>query len=67
VELATSQNDWQPVRLAQRGELFVQQLTLPAGAHRIAVRVNGGPWRAPRGLAPVNDDFGGKAGVVVIP
>jgi len=45
----------------------VQQLTLPAGAHRIAVRVNGGPWRAPRGLAPVNDDFGGKAGVVVIP
>jgi len=67
VELATSQNDWQPVQLARRGELFVHQLTLPSGTHRIAVRVNGGPWRAPRGLAPVNDDFGGKAGVVVIP
>ncbi len=67
VELATSQNDWQPVRLAPRGALFVHQLTLPSGTHRIAVRVNGGAWRAPRGLAPVQDDFGGKAGVVVIP
>lgn len=67
VELATSQNDWQPVRLEQRGALFVHQLTLPSGTHRIAVRVNGGAWRAPRGLAPVQDDFGGKAGVVVIP
>jgi hypothetical protein len=67
VELASSHADWQPVQLARRGDLFVHQLTLPSGGHRIAVRVNGGPWRAPRGLAQVRDDFGGKAGVVVIP
>jgi hypothetical protein len=33
----------------------------------VAVRVNGGAWRAPRGLAVVDDDFGGKAGLIVIP
>lgn len=67
VEIASSHSDWQPVRVAARGDQFVHQLTLPSGTHRISVRIDGGEWRAPRGLVPVNDEFGGKAGVVVIP
>jgi hypothetical protein len=67
VEVAYSATDWAPVRMAREGGAFVHRLTLPAGTHRVAVRVNGGAWRAPRGLAAVADDFGGKAGVVVVP
>jgi len=67
VDLAMSYDDWQPIRMARRGDVFVHQLALPSGAHRISIRMNGGTWRAPRGLAQVHDDFGGKMGVVIIP
>jgi hypothetical protein len=67
VDIAVSSTDWTPVRMARTGDAFVHRLTLASGPHRIAVRINGGAWRAPRGLAPVNDEFGGKAGMVVIP
>lgn len=67
VEVACSATDWAPLRVAREGGRFVHRLSLPSGTHRLAVRVNGGAWRAPRGLAPVEDDFGGKAGVVVVP
>jgi hypothetical protein len=67
VDIAVSSADWTPMRMARTGDAFVHQLTLSSGPHRIAVRINGGAWRAPRGLAPVNDEFGGKAGIVVIP
>jgi hypothetical protein len=53
--------------MVRDGGAFVHRLTLPTGTHRVAVRVNGGAWRAPRGLAAVADDFGGQAGVVVVP
>lgn len=67
VEVACSATDWAPVPMVREGGAFVLRLTLPTGTHRVAVRVNGGAWRAPRGLAAVADDFGGQAGVVVVP
>jgi hypothetical protein len=67
VEVATSANEWTAVRLSRDGAAFVHHLTLPSGSHRVAVRINGGAWRAPRGLAGVADDFGGHAGVLVVP
>lgn len=68
VEVACSATDWAPVRLTVHdGRQWVHTITLPSGAHKVAVRVNGDTWRAPRGLTAVDDDFGGKAGVVVIP
>lgn len=67
VELATSNGDWTPVPMSREGQAFVQRLSLPSGTHRVAVRVNGGTWRAPRGLAVVDDDFGGQAGLIVVP
>ena len=67
VEIASSSTEWKPVRAPREGDRFVHRFTLPSGTHRVAVRVNGGAWRAPRGLAVVDDDFGGKAGLIVIP
>jgi hypothetical protein len=67
VEVATSATEWKPQRLTREGSAFNMRLTLSSGMHRIAVRVNGGEWRAPRGLVAASDDFGGAAGLVVIP
>ncbi len=67
VEIATSANDWAPQLLTRSGTAFVVRLSLTSGSHRVAVRVNGGAWRAPRGLSVVSDDFGGSAGLVVVP
>ncbi len=67
VEVATSATEWTPVRATREGSVSVLRLTLPSGTHKVAVRVDGAEWRAPRGLAVVDDDFGGKAGLVVVP
>jgi len=67
VEIASSIRDWSPQPATRDGDRFVLRLALPSGSHRVAVRINGGAWRAPRGLVAVPDDFGGTAGVVVVP
>lgn len=67
VEVATSVTDWAPTRLVHDGERFVAHVALTSGTHRVAVRVNGGAWHAPRGLTRVDDEYGGAAGIVVVP
>jgi len=67
VEVASSANEWTPVRMAYGPSGFTHVLTLPSGTHKVAVRINGGAWRAPRGLVAVDDEFGGQAGLVVVP
>lgn len=67
VEVACSATEWAPVAVAHDGARFTHRLVLPRGTHKVAVRVGGGAWRAPRGLAAVDDGFGGTAGVVVVP
>ncbi len=37
------------------------------GAHRVALRLDDGPWRAPGNLATVPDDFGGSDGDWLVP
>lgn len=67
VELASSANGWTPIRLTRQGTVFTQRVDLPTGTHTVAVRINGGAWRAPRGLVVVADDFGGTVGKVTVP
>lgn len=67
VEIASSATEWAPVRLTREGALHVARVPLASGTHRVAVRVNGGDWRAPRGLTRVVDDYGSAAGIVVVP
>jgi len=67
VEAAHSANEWASIKLTRDGDQFVARIPLASGAHRIALRVNGGEWRAPRGLSRVNDDFGGSAGLLIVP
>jgi hypothetical protein len=70
VELMADFTDWQPVPMTEvRPGLF--QVTLPealrSGPHRVNIRVDNGDWSVPRELPAVVDDFGGKAGALVVP
>lgn len=67
VAVAGDFSEWQPVQLQREGGFWVARVRLPRGSHRVAVRINNGAWRAPRNLARVRDDYGGEAGIVVIP
>lgn len=67
VEVAGDFSDWQPLPMEREGSFWVARARLRPGKHRVAVRVNLGEWRAPRNLARVRDDYGGEAGLVVVP
>lgn len=67
VDVAGDFSDWQPVQMEREGPFWVARVRLTPGKYRVAVRVNLGVWRAPRNLARVRDDFGGEAGIVVVP
>jgi hypothetical protein len=67
VELAGSFSDWKPVPLTRTGEGWGAEIALPPGRHRVAVRINGGPWQGLRGTARVRDEYGGEASLIVVP
>jgi hypothetical protein len=67
IEIAGDFSEWEPVPLEREGPYFVARVRLPPGKYRVAVRINLGVWRAPRNLARVRDDYGGEAGLIVIP
>ena len=67
VEVAGDFSEWKPLPMVREGDEWVVRVALPPGKYRIGVRANLGPWRAPRNLARVRDDFGGESGLIVIP
>ena len=66
-EVAGDFSAWLPLPLEREGAYWVARFALPSGKYRIGVRANLGPWRAPRNLARIRDDFGGESGIIVIP
>lgn len=64
VELSGDMTNWTPVALTSAGDgWWTMRLTVPAGAHQVSLRVDGGQWQAPPGLVAVMDESGGAAGV----
>ena len=67
VELAGDFTDWRPLPLDRWAEgTWRTVLSIPPGLHRLAVRVDGGPWRAPPGLRPLASEFGGEVAEIVV-
>ena len=68
VEIIGDFTDWEPVALSgmPNGEWQIERVIAP-GPHRVAFRVDGGPWRVPPNLPHVADDFGGEVGIVIVP
>jgi hypothetical protein len=67
VELAGDFTDWKPVALQHWGEDgWRVLLPISPGLHRLAVRIDGGAWRAPAGTRAIASEFGGEVAEVVV-
>jgi hypothetical protein len=67
VELAGDFTDWRTIPLDPWADgAWRTVLTISPGLHRLAVRVDGGPWRAPPGLRPLASEFGGEVAEIVV-
>jgi hypothetical protein len=68
VELMADFTDWEVVPLARVGcDRWEVTIPVPAGVHRVNLRIDGGPWLAPAGVRVERTEFGGLVGVVVVP
>ncbi len=67
VELMADFTDWSPIVLDRDGKKWKLDRAVPAGLHRIAIRVDGGEWLSPPGLPRATDDLGGVVGLITVP
>jgi hypothetical protein len=67
VEVMGDFTDWEPAELAPAGDVFSGAFALSTGSHRLVVRIDGGPWIPAANTPAVDDDFGGRVGLLVVP
>ncbi len=67
VEIMADFTGWEPVTLTPNAFGFERAFTLTRGTHRVVVRVDGSSWRPPTNTPAVDDDLGGRAGLLVVP
>jgi hypothetical protein len=83
VEIAADFTQWKPVRLtpcaastsqkatsnADHGvaRKWCGQFVVTSGVYHVIYRDDGGVWQVPDGLPAVDDTFGGKVGLLIIP
>jgi hypothetical protein len=66
VAFASDCTGWRPVEMMRTGNVWVVEIAATAGLHHANIRVDGGPWIVPPGLASLDDDFAGKVGIFVV-
>jgi hypothetical protein len=67
VEIMGDFSDWEAVLLAPAGDVFLARVAMAPGTRRIVVRVDGGEWSPAANTPAVDDDFGGRVGLVLVP
>lgn len=67
VEVMGDFTEWLPVQLVEAGDVFSTTVPMPAGNRRLVVRLDGGPWMPPSNTPVVDDDFGGRVGLLLVP
>ncbi len=67
VDVAGDFSGWEPTPLLRTINGWELQMFLTPGRHRVAVRYDGGPWRAPGNLAKMKDEFDGEYGLIIVP
>ena len=68
VALSGDFTHWQPLALTRAADgAWCTLLDLAPGPHRLNIRIDDGPWTVPPGTTAVPDDFGGSAGLVLVP
>lgn len=66
IEFASDCTGWKPVGMMQTLDGWIVEVNAARGLHRANIRVDGGRWIAPPGLASSDDDFAGEVGVFVV-
>jgi hypothetical protein len=68
VDLVGDWTAWKPVPLSRRADgRWGIRVTLAAGVYRFNLVLDGKQWIVPEGVAVVDDGFGGKTAVLVVP
>ena len=67
VELMGDITGWEPVELDRRGDHWERRLTMASGPHHVLVRLDGGAWIAPSNLPRIDDELGGRVGLIIMP
>jgi hypothetical protein len=67
VEVMGDFTGWEPAALTLTGDVFSATFELSTGSHRLVVRIDGGPWMPAANTPAVDDDFGGRVGLLVVP
>lgn len=67
VEVMGDFTDWLPLELTPQGGVFERAVRITPGSHRVVVRIDGGEWRPAANTPAVDDDLGGRAGLLVLP
>jgi hypothetical protein len=60
-------SDWRPVTMAEDGDYWTVRVEVPAGVHHYGFRAADGTLFLPPGAAAVDDGFGGRSAVLVVP
>jgi len=67
IEIMGDFTNWSPVTLDRVGDVWRLERSIPPGAHRVAIRLDGGPWIVPVNLPRIEDDLAGVVGIITIP
>jgi len=66
VELMSDFTGWSPVSLTEAGSVFETRMAVSPGAHRVSIRIDGGRWRPATNTPAVDDDLGGRVGLLLV-
>ena len=67
VEVMADFTNWEPRSMTRNGAAFETTMRVTSGTHRLMIRVDGGPWQPPANTPAVDDDFGGRVGLLNVP
>ena len=68
VEVAGDWSQWRPQALQRSANgVWYVDVAIAPGAYRYAFRIDGKSWEVPRGMAAVDDGFGGKTAWLTVP
>jgi hypothetical protein len=60
-------SEWRPVAMSPEGDAWVARVRVPPGAHHYAFKLADGSTMVPEGVPAVDDGFGGRSAVLVVP
>lgn len=67
VEVMGDFTEWEPRTLVSSGGAFERPMVMSSGTHRMLLRIDGGPWRPAANTPALDDDLGGRVGLLVVP